>query len=64
LKPILKARQKILNLPKGVFFFTCLNDFVKFPKFNASKPEEFKPTMPKQKLIMRVLKNLRVIHYR
>ncbi|RLI98865.1 MAG: hypothetical protein DRP00_00845 [Candidatus Aenigmatarchaeota archaeon] len=48
LKPVPKAKQKILSLQRGVFYFTCINEFVKFPKFVSKPAQEFKPTSQKQ----------------
>ena len=42
LSPI-DAKDKILNMPKGCFYFTEINDTIQFPLFQPSKPTEFKP---------------------
>jgi hypothetical protein len=47
----IKDKDKILNMPKGCFYFTEINDTIQFPLFKPSKPEEYKPkitTKPEQ----------------
>ena len=44
LKPINNGKQ-VLELDRGSFFFSSINDIVSFPKFQPSKPNEFKYTV-------------------
>jgi hypothetical protein len=42
LSPI-KDKERILDMPKGSFYFTAINDIIAFPMFKPSKPIEYKP---------------------
>jgi hypothetical protein len=45
LKPI-QNQIDILNLPKGSFYFSAINDIVEFPEWKPSKASEWKPKQP------------------
>jgi hypothetical protein len=57
LKPIDNGKQ-ILGLERGSFFFSSINDIVKFPKFQPRKPNEFfytiKPKPQKKTIVQRI----------
>ena len=45
LTPLKDDKEKVLELPKGTFYFSAINDFISFPKYTPQKPIEFKPTV-------------------
>lgn len=47
LRPI-GNEKRILNLPKGSFYFSAINDIIQFPEFTPNKPKEFKPNLSEE----------------
>jgi hypothetical protein len=43
LTPLKEEKEKVLELSKGTFYFSAINDFISFPKYTPYKPIEWRP---------------------